>query len=78
MVHSIFCDHLNAFNDNQLNGIDVCMQMHETSMHCGSQLAADCHPMQSKGHKNFAGRRSLEKLYGRRLYLFLEVGGNCY
>ena len=32
-------------------------------MHCGSQLAADCHLMHSSGHKNFAGWHSLEKLY---------------
>ena len=32
-------------------------------MHCGSQLAADCHLMNSSGHKNFASRHSLEKLY---------------
>ena len=44
--------------------MSACMQMHATSMHCGSQVAADCHLMHSSGHKNFAGRRSLEKLYG--------------
>ena len=46
---------------------EACMQMHGTSMHCGSQLAADCHLMHLSGHKNFAGRRSLEKLYGKNL-----------
>ena len=35
-------------------------------MHCGSQLAADCHWIHSNCDKNFAGRRSLEKLYGEK------------
>ena len=51
---------------------EACMQMHGTSKHCGSQVAADCHLMHSTGHNNFAGRRSLEKLYdanNRFIYL---------
>ena len=32
-------------------------------IHSGSQLAAVAAPMHSSGNKNFAGQRSLEKLY---------------
>ena len=38
--------------------------MHATSMYCGSQLAAVAHRIHSNCNKNFASRRSLEKLYG--------------
>ena len=61
---------MNLVTISCLSGIDecmhaeACMQVHGTSMHCGSQVAADSHLMHSTGHKNFAGRRSLEKLYG--------------
>jgi len=37
--------------------------MHVTAMHCGSQLAAVAHRIHSNCNKNFAGPRSLEKLY---------------
>ena len=77
MVHSIFCDHLNTLNDNKLPdsnwSVHACLQMHATSMHCGSQLAADCHLMHSRGHKNFVGRRSLENLYWSRFKKWPEA-----
>ena len=41
----------------------TCMQMHATSMHCGSQLAAVAHRIHSNCNKNFAGPHSLENLY---------------
>ena len=43
-------------------------------MHCGSQLAAVAHRMQSISHNNFAGRRSLEKLYGSEALFFVYEG----
>ena len=51
-----------------------CIHLH-ACMHSQSQLAADCHQMQSSGHKNFAGRGSLEKLYGSkswRSFFFIQ------
>ena len=50
------------------------MQTHATSMHCGSDLAADGVSTHSSGHKNFASRRSLENLYGSGLVSLTESG----
>ena len=73
MVHSNFRDCLTAFGDSQLpadsHSACRCMQLPCTAsvrMHCGSQLAADCHRIHSYCDKNFVGRRSLEKLYEQR------------
>ena len=72
MVHSIFCDCLTAFGGNQLpaDSHSACTFMHFHALrlhactHCGSQVAADCHWIHSNCDKNFAGRRSLDNLYG--------------
>ena len=61
MVHSIFCDHLNALGDNQLHSAwklhaSACMN---TSIPV-RQLIVTCY---SSGHKNFVSQGSLENLY---------------
>ena len=65
-VHSIFCDHLNALGENQLPADShSAWKLHTSAcMHTSipvRQLIVTCH---SSGHKNFAGWRSLENLYG--------------
>ena len=45
----------------------ACLQRDATSMHCGSELAADGVSTHSSGHKNTVHKkraRSLENLYG--------------
>ena len=66
MVHSIFCDHLTALGDNQLPADShSAWKLHASAcMHTSipvRQLIVTAH---SSGHQNFAGRRSLENLYG--------------
>ena len=43
-------------------------------LHCAIQLAADCHWIHSNCDKNFAGRRSLEKLYNLYVLETLFLG----
>ena len=51
-----FCDDLNAMGDNQLPpDSHSAWKLHASahSIHCGSQLAADCYLMHSSGHKKY-------------------------
>ena len=66
MVHSIFCDHLTALGDNQLPADSHSAWKLHASASASipvRQLIVTC---RSSGHKNFAGPRSLENLYGLR------------
>ena len=67
-MHRIFCDHLNALALQQLPADSLsAWKMHVSAcIHAGieSSLAADWVSIHSSGNKNFAGRRSLKKLFG--------------
>ena len=63
-----FFDHLNALGDNQLPADSHSAWKCMHTLIPVRQLIVTCH---SSGHKNIAGRRSLENLYG-----FTQQGGD--
>ena len=48
------CNHLNDKWQSAASVKLMCACMLATSMHCGCQLAVDCHLMHSSGHKNYS------------------------